>query len=197
MPKRYEPPSKPRGRPPIYGDRVPLGLRVSEKIKAKVDDAAKASGRSLSQEAELRLENSFQAENAVFDALDLAFGRHLTGLILAMAHVAQITGTRGLMLSRWDFEGCDTWLSDPYCFDQVVQGVTFLLEQFRPSGEAKPSAFARAQVPYLSDEALNKMGIGFAEALLGARTNPNPTMIRSDLAKAIWERLGDAPAKGT
>src|SRR3954468_22244904 len=95
---------KAKGRPPTHGERFPLGLRVSKHVKQQLNEAAKASGRSLSQEAELRLESSFKAQNAVFDALDLAFGRHWTGLLLAIAHVAQVSGTRGLMVSHWNFE---------------------------------------------------------------------------------------------
>jgi predicted transcriptional regulator len=39
-----------------------LGLRVSPDIKRKLDDAAVKSGRSQSQETELRLQQSFDAE---------------------------------------------------------------------------------------------------------------------------------------
>lgn len=53
-----------RGRPrlnsPQHSDRVPLGLRVSARIKNAIDTAANINGRSQSQEAELRLEQSFR-----------------------------------------------------------------------------------------------------------------------------------------
>lgn len=45
------------------GERVPLGLRVTADLKRKLDAAAEASGRSQSQEAEFRLENSFNFLN--------------------------------------------------------------------------------------------------------------------------------------
>ena len=39
-----------------------LGLRVTANIKTKLEASAIESGRSLSQEAELRLEQSFERE---------------------------------------------------------------------------------------------------------------------------------------
>src|SRR5262245_23312551 len=59
-----------RGRPlkaPTPGQRVGMSLRITPETKARLEKAANRSGRSLSQEAELRIEQSFQKE-AVSDA---------------------------------------------------------------------------------------------------------------------------------
>lgn len=56
-------------KPAKSGERVSLGLRVTAEIKSKLDDAAEKSGRSQSQEAELRLERSFINEKLHADAL--------------------------------------------------------------------------------------------------------------------------------
>ena len=56
QPKRIGRPTK----APKAGDRVSLGLRVTAEIKSRLDAAAMISGRSQSQEAELRLEQSFR-----------------------------------------------------------------------------------------------------------------------------------------
>jgi hypothetical protein len=53
------------GRPfktPEDGERVMLGLRVSADLKRKLDDAATKSGRSQSQETEMRLQQTFDAK---------------------------------------------------------------------------------------------------------------------------------------
>jgi hypothetical protein len=42
---------------------VSLGLRVTAELKRKLDEAAANSGRSQSQEAELRLERSFERDH--------------------------------------------------------------------------------------------------------------------------------------
>ncbi len=50
------------GRPPA--NRVALSLRVSPEVKQRLDDLAEKSGRSISQEAELRLEQSFRTKSS-------------------------------------------------------------------------------------------------------------------------------------
>ena len=59
-------PKKRMGRPtqpPVEGERVSLGFRVTAEVKRKLEAAAVASGRSISQEAELRIERSFAADS--------------------------------------------------------------------------------------------------------------------------------------
>lgn len=50
---------------PKPGERVSLGLKVTADIKSRIDAAAKASGRTQSQEAELRIERSFWLDDAI------------------------------------------------------------------------------------------------------------------------------------
>jgi hypothetical protein len=50
-------------RPPKPGERVTLGLRVTAELKNRIEAAANEKGRSLSQEAEFRLERSFDRED--------------------------------------------------------------------------------------------------------------------------------------
>jgi hypothetical protein len=55
--------TKKRGRPtkaPVAGERIPLSLRVTADLKRKLEAAA--DGRSLSQEAEFRINQSFAYE---------------------------------------------------------------------------------------------------------------------------------------
>jgi hypothetical protein len=58
------------GRPmkaPARGKRVSLGLKVTADIKRRLDAAAQASGRTQSQEAEYRIELSYQYQRALGD----------------------------------------------------------------------------------------------------------------------------------
>ena len=50
------------GRPRDPVRRMPLSLRVTPAVRKRLDRLAAASGRSISQEAELRLEQSFSNE---------------------------------------------------------------------------------------------------------------------------------------
>lgn len=56
------------GRPPVKpkdGARNPLGLRVTAAIRRRLDDECEANGRTLSQEAEHRIERSFWLDDLV------------------------------------------------------------------------------------------------------------------------------------
>jgi len=65
-----------RGRPTV-GERVPLGLRVTPDLKRKLDAAAEQSGRSQSQEAELRLEHTFDRQGLLSEVLTLTYGKEI------------------------------------------------------------------------------------------------------------------------
>jgi hypothetical protein len=72
-------------KPGKSGERVPLGLRVTAKLKSQLDEAFKTSGRSQSQEAEFRLERSFDRQDLLTEVLSLAFGDNDAELLLAIA----------------------------------------------------------------------------------------------------------------
>jgi hypothetical protein len=69
--------NKRMGRPtkaPKADERVSLGLRVTADIKRRLDEAAERSGRSQSQEAEFRLERSFERQTLLREILVLVHG---------------------------------------------------------------------------------------------------------------------------
>jgi hypothetical protein len=66
--------SEKKMRPPAETRRVTVGFRVSESVRKCLEDAASKNARSLSQEAEHRLEASFGDEKIVKQALKLAYG---------------------------------------------------------------------------------------------------------------------------
>jgi hypothetical protein len=76
-------PRRPRGRPTV-GERVPLGLRVTPELKRRLDAAAEQSGRSQSQEAEFRLERTFDRENLLPQVLSLAYRSQLAGVLMLL-----------------------------------------------------------------------------------------------------------------
>lgn len=45
------------------GKRVPLNMKTTSAIRARIEEAAAASGRSLTQEVEWRIERSFDFED--------------------------------------------------------------------------------------------------------------------------------------
>ncbi len=174
------------GRPPLPGERVPLGLRVTKETKLRLDQASHASGRSQSQEAEFRLEQTFNSQSTLFDALDLAFGRPWTGLQLLLAQVAQLTGTRALGASAFNFEGCEDWVNDPYAYDQATRAIVFALEAMRPRGKI----VLPVERYGLPDEAWERLGEGFARGVLADLARRSDREADSSIVQAIRLRLG-------
>jgi ribosomal protein S13 len=65
--------------------RVTVGFRVSESVRHCLQDAADKNARSLSQEAEHRLEESFSNEEIVKQALALAYGEDVARAMFTIA----------------------------------------------------------------------------------------------------------------
>ena len=85
---------------------MPMSFRVTPEFKAKLDQAANESGRSLAQEIELRLERSFDEERHLTDILELGFGQQAAALMLAIGHVVR-------EMAPLPRPGGPGWLSDP------------------------------------------------------------------------------------
>jgi hypothetical protein len=54
----------PKSKRVLPGKRYPLNMRTTKELRDKIEEAAMASGRSLVQEVEFRLEKSFQEDDA-------------------------------------------------------------------------------------------------------------------------------------
>src|SRR5690348_6682901 len=147
------------------GQRVSLGLKVTPEIKNKLDAAAKENGRTQSQEAEVRIEQSFRGREYLDQAMELAYGRRLAGLLQVIARVMVDTGRYGGFLSTRTAEGAENWTDDAYAFDQVIAAVNAVLCGMRPAGEPDPPPIAAALE--------SPLGVGLANGLLEALYNPD------------------------
>jgi hypothetical protein len=67
----------PPKRDPKPGERFQIGVRVTPELKRRLDAAAEQSGRSQSQEAELRLERSFDRTDLLTEVMTLAYGKDI------------------------------------------------------------------------------------------------------------------------
>ena len=89
-----------RGRkplPPGEGKRVPLNMRTTLQVRGKLDAVARASGRSLVQEVEHRLERSFAVDDErVRDFGDESGLRYARSLMLAKLMAEDATGRDAL-----------------------------------------------------------------------------------------------------
>jgi hypothetical protein len=172
---------KRRGRPTkpaTEGKRVSLGLKVTPQTKARLDEAARLHGRTQSQEAEYRLERSFLSEDLLFEVLTLTFGREFAGLLLLM-------GLSMFEAGRFSYAPPlyrgQTFLTEPYCYDQVQRAAVQILQALKPDG---------APTPPDGWEAGGNWGDAIATMMIRALMNdPRAGLYQEDAAK-IRELLG-------
>jgi hypothetical protein len=118
-----------KGRPtkdPVPGQKMSLGLKVTAEVKWRLDRAARKSGRTQSQEAEMRIERSFDREALLSEVLSLAYGRETAGLLIMLGETMKAVVDR---TSR----AYGHWLVDGSAYFEVEQAVIRLLNAARPS----------------------------------------------------------------
>jgi len=120
-------------KPPTSGEKVSLGLKVTANIKRRLDRAARESGRTQSQEAESRIERSFDREDLLSEVLALAYGRETAGILIMLGLVMTKTGDATAHRSRFA-KSAEHWTADPHAFDQAVQAAAMLLDATREDG---------------------------------------------------------------
>jgi hypothetical protein len=150
-----------RGRPrkpAIPGQRSALGLRVTPQIKELLDSKTKQSGRTQSQEAELRIELTFRAEQQLAQGLELVFGRQLSGLLMLLGRAMRDAGHLAGYQSARTFEGAENWMCNSYAYDQAAEAANVILEAFRPQSEPLLDELDRrnARVRLLLSEVLGR-----------------------------------------
>ena len=110
------------GRPPKgpYEDkRKTLSTRITSNLRTRLEEAAEETGRSLSQEIEFRLEQSFKDDEAVHEALG---GKHVYALMRLLGSAVLIIET-----------GTDKrWRDDRATHQQVKATIGNLLDGLGP-----------------------------------------------------------------
>ena len=156
-------------------------------LKRRLDAAAEQGGRSQSQEAEVRLERSFDRQELLSDALSLAYGKQIAGLLMMLGCVMCDVGNRQRQQKQGNTD--EHWTSDGYALRSAVEAAVALLIAALPDGEAEPTgaeaiSSANAMMLALGEGSQNRFS-GAAETisdLLG----PIATRFGPDI-----DRLGD------
>lgn len=132
------------GRPttaPREGEKATLGIRAAPELKQRLLEAAKVNDRSLSAEAEIRLEQSFRA----YDAMASAFGgREGLNAALMLFSPFRFVGER--RAAELGVEG--DWMQDPECY------ILALYSMLRGLYEATPGPWDGERLKITSDTAL-------------------------------------------
>jgi hypothetical protein len=125
--------------PPKAQRRIATSMRLSRATHALLSARAQESGRSLTQEIELCVEQSFHVTETLTEGLTTAFGTQGAAVLLLLARVLRSTPLRlGLGLDS-------DWLSNPAAYATAVRQIAVVLEILRPVGEGTPALTQRAE----------------------------------------------------
>jgi hypothetical protein len=122
-----------------YGGKIGrtavLSTRLQPDTRARLSEAAKAYGRSVSQELEHRLRRTFTEDDNIVDF----YGSQSNAAILKLlGSVIQAAGTNWLVKTadRWVpdvHKDPGEWLRDAKLFDEVLTAIIHTLMWFKPS----------------------------------------------------------------
>jgi len=116
------------GRPPKTaepGTRVSLGLKVTAKTKARIDTAARESGRTQSQEAEALIEEALARKDDIG-------GTELAAVSRLMAEAFRLGGTRCARQIEPPKLKPKEWINDPRCYEMAIHSVMQALFAQKP-----------------------------------------------------------------
>jgi hypothetical protein len=121
-----------RGRPTqeaTPGTKVSLGLTVTAGLKARLDQEAQRTGRTQSQEAQWRLELSFDRQDLLDDVLTLAYGPQTAALLSVMGHAVSMIERRN---NKEDL------LTTPEGYANLSTAITTITQALNPGGRGFP-----------------------------------------------------------
>jgi hypothetical protein len=133
------------GRGPLKSDaqrkRSNLTLRIRDSTRAALEKRARENGRSLSEETEWLVEQALHSNNLLDQALDLTFGKQVSGLVLLLAVVVRNIEKRQGTFPKRHSRGRFTVFDDASLFDELPQAIVEILNALRPP-DAKRKTFS-------------------------------------------------------
>jgi hypothetical protein len=120
---------------------ISLAIRVREVLRNDIHDAANKNGRSISEEAEYRLVQSFDRKHNITDALAMAYGPRAAGLAVLLIHAMNEAGATALSGAAGTGTGRQSWVDSPYAFEQARQALDRVMTLASPEGSVEPSTF--------------------------------------------------------
>jgi hypothetical protein len=132
------------------GKRYPLNMRTTFEVRRELERAAASTGRSLAQEAEHRIQLTFQNQKVLQEALDLSFGPGISGLLMIIGDVMRATA-QTVSFARKGDPSLEIWSEDPAVYDEVAKAVAAVFAKHRPVGEMLPSITDAREVFNASD----------------------------------------------
>ena len=109
--------------------RAPLSMRLTPETRNRLVEEAAKNGRSITQEAEIRLENTFRDQSYVFQAFELAYGRGPAAILQIIARAMDNAGKHSIKLGLMDPA---EWPKDPDAVENVKRALYIILSGFQP-----------------------------------------------------------------
>jgi hypothetical protein len=192
------PPKSPSDRRRKDQKRVPLSMRITPKVREWLEKEAADSGRSLTQEAEFRLEQSLQEEKRIPDAMRRIYGSQLAGFLLLIGGILREVGPQIGYGHARTLEKAHNWFDLRFAFDQAKDAIDLVMKALRP---AKPPEHA-GEALELNDLELElkrrerEMALDYAKAALRnvVMGSHYPVGAGSDAAE-IRELIGPAASR--
>ncbi len=143
-------PARKRGRPalpPEEGKRHPLNVRTTKELREKLDAAIRQSGRSLTQEIELRLERSFRDEEGFGGKENYALFKMMGGA----ADVIQAR-TGKLWMADWDTSVSVRAAWKRLASDAAPKPPRKIMQSIRDQGPTAPTPLPRMIIQSIRDQ---------------------------------------------
>jgi len=170
---------KPRQRTAL----VQLKIRMREPLRARLEAEASSRGVSINAEVVDRLEYLFDRSDLLGEALSLAFGQRLAGVLLILGFAMADQGRRIT-------NGKGDWTSDSMAYDAAMFAAMWVLDRFRPDG-TRASASDRDVAAQWVEELIQAINDGGAKAYDVLGHDPRGDAIFR-LTRPIAKRMGEA-----
>lgn len=129
--------TKRRGRPPkpaAEKRRATLTLRIRDELRQSLENEAAKNQRSLSEEAEARLERRTREDRLLPDLLEISFGSQLAEMLLSIGKAMRQAGSSAAYISDPKSAGLH-WEQNAYAFGQAAIAANVIIDHRRPPGD--------------------------------------------------------------
>lgn len=165
---------------PTSRRRGNLTIRIREEVRQAIQSRAGEHGRSLSEEVEISLEQSFHADNALG-------GRRTAALLRIFAETVRFC--QGIGGPE------DEWLDERWKFNEVVDTWNRHLEEIKPK-ESEADRNQRQEELRAFREAIGKAGPEGARALRDWAARNSTSAILDPEERAQWAEMATSPETG-
>jgi len=168
------------GRPlesPTPREKSTISIRVTPALKRRLAAAATANDRSLSQETEIRIEQSFLAADHLETAMQMAHGARFAGILELLGQVMRRAGEAASYVSKSGQAQGDDWLDNGFAYHEAMHAAFWVLEYLQPDASERPKS--------------TRIGINYARGVMATLARRSESRLSAaDWVTRMREKLG-------